>query len=70
MPICIYREKDRIHVDWVHSLNSIYKELQAYIKQHHTTGVSWNPRGGNLLNNLSNSPAPGGIPPPPPPGWY
>uniref|UniRef100_A0A8C1EJQ5 Adenylyl cyclase-associated protein n=2 Tax=Cyprinus carpio TaxID=7962 RepID=A0A8C1EJQ5_CYPCA len=36
-----YKEKDKMHVEWVHAYVSIWTELQAYIKQHHTTGLSW-----------------------------
>uniref|UniRef100_A0A8C6TK19 Adenylyl cyclase-associated protein n=1 Tax=Neogobius melanostomus TaxID=47308 RepID=A0A8C6TK19_9GOBI len=37
-----YKEKDKLHVDWVKAYNSIWTELQTYIKAHHTTGlVPW-----------------------------
>uniref|UniRef100_A0A8C6TI37 Adenylyl cyclase-associated protein n=1 Tax=Neogobius melanostomus TaxID=47308 RepID=A0A8C6TI37_9GOBI len=36
-----YKEKDKLHVDWVKAYNSIWTELQTYIKAHHTTGLSW-----------------------------
>uniref|UniRef100_A0A3B5MN03 Adenylyl cyclase-associated protein n=1 Tax=Xiphophorus couchianus TaxID=32473 RepID=A0A3B5MN03_9TELE len=36
-----YKEKDKMHVDWVKAYVSIWTELQNYIKQHHTTGLSW-----------------------------
>jgi hypothetical protein len=48
---------------------------QAYVKEHHTTGLVWNPAGGAA----STAPSAGGPPPPPPgpplppppppPGW-
>lgn len=62
-----FREKDKIHVEWVQKWNNVFKELQAYIKTHHTTGVAWNPKGGSILDNLQ-MPSSGGIPPPPPAG--
>lgn len=62
-----FRDKDKIHVDWVQHWNNIFKELQAYIKSHHTTGVTWNPRGVSLLSVLK-TPSDSGVPPPPPPG--
>uniref|UniRef100_A0A3Q2PUI8 Adenylyl cyclase-associated protein n=1 Tax=Fundulus heteroclitus TaxID=8078 RepID=A0A3Q2PUI8_FUNHE len=36
-----YKDKDKTHVDWVKAYVSIWTELQNYIKQHHTTGLSW-----------------------------
>lgn len=33
--------RDKTHVDWVKAYLSIWTELQRYIKQHHTTGLSW-----------------------------
>ncbi|XP_069160843.1 adenylyl cyclase-associated protein 1-like isoform X2 [Procambarus clarkii] len=63
-----YREKDKIHVEWVQNWNNVFKELQEYVKKHHTTGLSWNTRGGNAMANLKPAPANCGVPPPPPPG--
>ncbi|CAG5132681.1 unnamed protein product, partial [Candidula unifasciata] len=39
-----YREKDPKHVEWSRSWLATLTELQAYIKQFHTTGLSWNPQ--------------------------
>lgn len=50
--------------------NSFLKELPTYIKNFHTTGVSWNPKGGDASTaSGSSAPAPpaGGPPPPGPP---
>lgn len=33
--------RDKTHVDWVKAYLSIWTELQNYIKQHHTTGLTW-----------------------------
>lgn len=33
--------RDRRHVDWVRSYLLIWTEMQAFIKQHHTTGLVW-----------------------------
>lgn len=64
-----YREKDKLHVEWVTAYTGVFNELTDYIKQHHTTGVTWNPRGGSPLDNLRDAaPAAGGVPPPPPGG--
>jgi len=29
------------HVDWVKRLNGFFQGLESYVKQHHTTGLSW-----------------------------
>ncbi|EPY78467.1 adenylyl cyclase-associated protein 1 [Camelus ferus] len=36
-----YRDVDKKHVDWVKAYLSIWTELQAYIKEFHTTGLAW-----------------------------
>lgn len=33
--------RDKTHVDWVKAYVTIWTELQNYIKQHHTTGLTW-----------------------------
>lgn len=59
-----WKEKDKKHVDWVKSWVQTLTELQAYVKQHHTTGLVWSgtaaPSGGCA------PPPPPGVPPPPP----
>lgn len=40
-----YRDKDKAHVEWAQSYTAILGELQGYVKAHHTTGLTWNPRG-------------------------
>lgn len=37
-----WREKDAKHVQWVKQWIQLLNELQAYVKQYHTTGVVWN----------------------------
>lgn len=56
-------------MDWVKSYLNIWSELQAYIKEHHTTGLTWSKTGpvastASALSVLSLGP---GLPPPPPP---
>ncbi|XP_028406083.1 adenylyl cyclase-associated protein 1-like [Dendronephthya gigantea] len=58
-----YKEKDQDHVSWVRNYQGIWTALIAYIKQHHTTGLTWNSQGGSA----PAPPPPGGAPPPPPP---
>ncbi|CAF0716676.1 unnamed protein product [Brachionus calyciflorus] len=73
-----YKEKDANHVQWVKQWLQVLNDLQAYVKQHHTTGVSWNSTkksgqfdASKVTLSSSSSPAPvpsaGGPPPPPPP---
>lgn len=50
-----WKEKSKLHVDWVKSWIQVLTELQGFVKQHHTTGLVWAGKG-----------VPGGLPPPPP----
>ncbi|XP_060114634.1 adenylyl cyclase-associated protein 1 [Heteronotia binoei] len=54
-----YKDVDKKHVDWVKAYLSIWTELQVYIKEHHTTGLTWSKTGPIATD--------GGPPPPPPP---
>jgi len=69
-----WKEKDKNHVDWARSWILFLTELQAFVKQHHTTGLTWNNKGGDAMQNASKAgptaaakPSAGGPPPPPPP---
>ncbi|XP_077518009.1 adenylyl cyclase-associated protein 1 isoform X1 [Amblyomma americanum] len=66
-----YKEKDKTHVDWARSWLTVLSELQAFVKEHHLTGLVWNPRGGDAAAAFAGTrgaaPAAGGPPPPPPP---
>ncbi|KAL8558489.1 hypothetical protein ACOMHN_059230 [Nucella lapillus] len=48
-----HKEKDggQVHVDWVKAWLGTLTELHDYIKQNHTTGVSWNPTRGRKKEN-------------------
>jgi len=61
-------DKDKTHIGWTQDWIGIFKEMQSYVKQYHTTGVSWNPKGGRAADNLNEAPTVAGVPPPPPPG--
>ncbi|XP_069827505.1 adenylyl cyclase-associated protein 1 [Dendropsophus ebraccatus] len=67
-----YKDVDKKHADWVRSYLNIWTELQAYIKEHHTTGLNWRktgPKAGPAASAPSAPAAPKvGAPPPPPPG--
>ena len=40
-----FKEKDKTSVEWASSFLSLLTELQGYVKQFHTTGLVWNPKG-------------------------
>ena len=73
-----WKEKDKTHVEWTKAWNATLAELVAYVKQTHTTGLVWNPKGGDakaLGGTSAAPPAPGAggpplPPPPPPPGLF
>ncbi|EHA98884.1 Adenylyl cyclase-associated protein 1 [Heterocephalus glaber] len=64
-----YKDVDKKHVYWVKAYFSIWTELRAYIKEFHTTGLSWNKMGpvAKELSGLPSGPSAGSGPPPPPP---
>lgn len=59
-----WKEKDKKHVDWVKAWIQTLSELQAYVKQYHTTGLVWSGKGAPAV--CSAPPPPPGCPPPPP----
>jgi adenylyl cyclase-associated protein len=61
---------------WTRTATGLLKDLQEYVKSYHTTGLTWNPEGGDATAvakpaSSSGPPPPpppaGGAPPPPPP---
>lgn len=67
-----YKDKNKLHVEWAQSWLQFLQELHKYIRQIHTTGLVWNPQGGDLKEENGNRPPPpppprGFQPPPPPP---
>lgn len=65
-----FKGKDEAQVTWVSHYNTFLKELQAYIKNYHTTGLTWNPKGGEAsaaaVPSAGSAPkAPAGGPPAP-----
>jgi len=72
--LTLFKGKEQAQVDWCNELKEFFAELQAYIKQHHTTGLKWNANGKDV-DSVSAGPAPASAaapaPPaagPPPPG--
>ncbi|KAJ2745236.1 suppressor of rasval19 [Coemansia sp. BCRC 34301] len=75
-----WREKDENQVEWVKAFLGTLRELSAYVKLFHTTGLVWNPKGEDVekaaraINgddndavSASEAPAHGASAPPPPP---
>ncbi|CCX15860.1 adenylate cyclase associated N terminal-domain-containing protein [Pyronema domesticum] len=69
-----HNQKDDVHNKWIQSFYDVLKALEAYVKQHHLMGVTWNYHGIDAAEALaasSSSPisltVAGGAPPPPPP---
>ncbi|KAJ8273917.1 hypothetical protein GJAV_G00106910 [Gymnothorax javanicus] len=52
-----YKETDKRHVDWARSYLNIWTEMQAYIKQHHTTGLAWSQTGPKAPSALLDQPS-------------
>lgn len=64
-----WKEKDVTHVNWAKTWIQTLNDLQAYIKQYHTTGLVWAGKTKASLNGGSSAPPPpplSGLPPPPP----
>jgi len=59
-----FKGKDETQVAFVTHFNTFLKDLQTYIKNYHTTGLSWNPKGGEASAAAVSS-APSGAPKPP-----
>jgi len=57
-----FKGNNQDQVDWVNHLNGFLKALQPYIKTHHTTGLAWNPRGGDAPASAPASAAPAAAP--------
>ena len=41
-----FKGKDETHVAFAKEFKTFLLELQKYVKAHHATGLSWNPKGG------------------------
>jgi len=50
-----FKGKDQQQVDFVTHFNGFLKELQNYVKKHHTTGLTWNPKGGDATAPTSTT---------------
>mmetsp|Transcript_33264 Transcript_33264/g.93259 ORF Transcript_33264/g.93259 Transcript_33264/m.93259 type:complete len:478 (+) Transcript_33264:133-1566(+) len=66
----LYKGKEQQQVDWCNQLKEFFQEVQKYIKQYHTTGLTWNKNGKDVSAVAAApaaAPAAGGPPPPGPP---
>jgi adenylyl cyclase-associated protein len=41
------KDKNPEHIEWINSFMAVLDELSVYVKKHHTTGLSWNPKGAD-----------------------
>ncbi|KAJ9117250.1 hypothetical protein QFC20_000395 [Naganishia adeliensis] len=64
-----FKDSDPKQAAWARSFISLIDELQKYVKQYHTTGVTWNLKGmyPSKYKATSSSGAASSAPPPPPP---
>ncbi|GAC95666.1 adenylate cyclase binding protein [Pseudozyma hubeiensis SY62] len=67
-----FKDTDKTHVEWTRSFIKLLEVLKTYVLKTHTTGLAWNPKGGDAASfKVSSTAAPsavsGGAPPPPPP---
>jgi adenylyl cyclase-associated protein len=45
----MFKGKEEDHVAWCNQLKEFLNEMGKYIKQFHTTGLTWNPKGGDAV---------------------
>lgn len=66
-----YKDTAPEHVYWANSWSAFLTGLHTFVRQHHTTGLVWNPRGSALPANATLAAVSGTssvcAPPPPPP---
>ncbi|KAA3680860.1 adenylyl cyclase-associated protein [Paragonimus westermani] len=63
-----YKDTNPDHVAWTKALMSVWTHLHDYVRQHHTTGLTWNASGSPMsASGLAPSTVAGSVVPPPPP---
>ncbi|XP_029475358.1 adenylyl cyclase-associated protein 1 [Rhinatrema bivittatum] len=62
-----YKDIDKKHMDWVKAYLKVWEDMQLYIKEYHTTGLSWSKTGPRASGTASAQTAPPPPPCPPPP---
>jgi adenylyl cyclase-associated protein len=60
-----HKGKNEDQVAFCNQLKEFLGEMQKYIKQHHTTGLTWNAKGGDAAAASSSSSSSSSAPPPP-----
>lgn len=50
-----WKEKNKSHVEWTKAWIATLGEMAAYVKQYHTTGLVWNPKGGDAKAIAGNT---------------
>ncbi|KAL1516666.1 hypothetical protein ABEB36_000549 [Hypothenemus hampei] len=60
-----WKEKDKVHVEWVKAWIQTLSDLQQFVKQYHTTGLVWSGKGAPKVTGVPPPPPPGCPPPPP-----
>ncbi|WWD05994.1 hypothetical protein V865_004079 [Kwoniella europaea PYCC6329] len=62
-----YKDTNPTAVAWAKAFAQLLTSLQAYVKQWHTTGVAWNPKGSPAPSSIPSASSSSYAPPPPPP---
>jgi adenylyl cyclase-associated protein len=47
-----FKDTDATQVEWARSFVAILNELHDFVKRNHTTGLTWNPKGGDASGRL------------------
>lgn len=50
-------DADQVHVEWAKNLKALWPALVAFVKKNHTTGLVWNPKGGQASAAAAAAPA-------------
>lgn len=51
-----FKDKDPIHAEWVKQWIKILNDLHAYVKQYHTTGLTWGIHSKGALDYVAQNP--------------
>jgi len=52
-----YKDTDANHSNWAKAFIAVLQELHDYVKKDHTTGLTWNPKGGDAASASATAPA-------------
>ncbi|CAO3663185.1 unnamed protein product [Umbelopsis ramanniana] len=62
-----FKDKDPQQIEWTKAFLAIINELYGYVKEHHRTGLVWNPNGENpesAFSKVSSQPSGSDVPTP------